>query len=414
MARISHTILLIESSPDHANLVQSWVAAGSRDTAIVLISAETLAAGLRQVAKGGVDLILLDLNLPDSSGLRTFEAVKTTAGGVPIIVLSAGEAEALTLQAIHRGAEDYLVKSKCGPELFVRVVESAIVRHKARESGKPAKVIGIISAAGGTGSTTIACTFAAELRRQTNEKVLLADLNLSAGLVAFMFGMTNTMTFSMRDAVDNFDRLDQSCWENMVLRGPADLHIVASPDLLGADDLPSADISRVLNLIKPFYQWIVLDLGRLNGCSMGLLKSVDDVLVVTTPAVPSIYGAILAVNALKGVGFEGTRLGLIVNQIGKSQPLRSNEIDKLFGIQINARLPAAPYEMEEACRLKRLPGENSAFRKQVAVLARKIAGLPEPLARRNFGWLQWLSRGFRRTRDSESSIRPVSILRLDP
>src|ERR1700686_1137009 len=111
-----------------------------------------------------------------------------------------------------------------------------------------------------------------------------------------MIGLANTTTFSMRDAVANLHSLDQSCWEAMVPRDAGDLHIVPSPDLLGVDDLPVNDIALVLDLIKPFYQWMVLDLGRLNACSMGLLGRVDDILLVTTTTVPSYYGAILAVN----------------------------------------------------------------------------------------------------------------------
>lgn len=412
------TILLIDGSADFAKLVQSWIATGSSETSMILKRAETLESGLRQLAFGGVDLILLDLNLPDSSGFNTFEATRANAPGIPVIVLSTGDAEAITLQTIHKGAEDYLVKSKCGPELFTRVVESAFVRHKARETSKATKVIGVLGAGGGTGVTTVACNFAAELRRQSNEKVLLADLNLHTGLVPFIIGITETTTFSMRDAVENLHRLDQSCWESMVLHGPDDLHIVASPDLLGTDDLPVAAIARVLNLIKPFYQWLVLDLGRLNSFSMGLLGIVDDVFVITSTAVSSIYGAILAVNSLKGAGFEGARLSLIVNQVGKAQPLSEKEIEKLFGIEIAARLSSVPQEMEEAYQQKRLPGEDSVFGRQIAVLVQKVAGLPEQASKRNSWAVQSLLQGFRRPRvaprdESKAERKTGAVLKLD-
>jgi Flp pilus assembly CpaE family ATPase len=389
MDKITHTILLIEDSPYYAKLIQVWIAAASGDTSLILTLAETLEAGLRRLAQGGVDLILLDLDLPDSTGLKTLAVTRANAPGIPIVVLSASDDEAITIQAIQEGAEDYLVKDKCGAELLLRVVESAIARHKARPgtggagtSAMRVRVIGVLCAVGGAGATTVACNLAVELGRQTSEKVLLADLSLHTGLVSFMLGLANPM-FSMRDAVANLDRLDQSCWEGMVTRGPADLHIMPSPDLLGADDLPVAAISQVLNLAKPFYQWIVLDLGRLNSCSMGLLRAVDHVLVVTTTAVPCLYGAIVMVAALKGAGFEETRLSLIVNQIGKAQPLSAKEIDKLFGIQIAARLPADPAGMEEAFRQKTLPRENSIFRRHVAILARQLAGLSAPMSRGN-------------------------------
>lgn len=408
MERIHRTILLIDDSPDYAQLVQSWIAQTSGETALVLKCAETLEAGLRQVAEGGIDLILLDLTLPDSSGFNTFAAARASAASTPIVVLSAVDTEAITLQTIHEGAEDYLVKSSCSPELLLRVVESAMVRHKARAgmssgaiSADRTRVIGVVSAVGGAGATAVACNLAAELRRQTNGKVLLADLNLHMGSVSFMMGLTNTTAFSLRDAVANLHRLDQSCWEGMVTRGPSDLHVVLSPDLLGSDDLPVDTILQLLNRIKPFYQWIVLDLGRLNGCSMGLLHSVDDVFVVTTTAVPSLYGAILVVNALKGGGVKEERLGLIVNQVGKVQPLSASEIDKLFGIPIAATLSADHHEIERACEQKRLPLENSTFRRQIAILACKLAGLPQPVSGQKLRPFHWVAHRFRRTPSTE-------------
>jgi Flp pilus assembly CpaE family ATPase len=403
MDRINHTILLIDDSPDYAKLVQAWIAGAAGETALVLKQAGTLEAGLRQVAAGGIDLILLDLNLPDSSGFNTFAVTRASALGIPIVVLSAVDTEAITLQTIHEGAEDYLVKSSCSSELLLRVVESAIVRHKARFSMSGAaapsdrpRVIGVVAAVGGAGATTVACNLAAQLHRQTSGKVLLADLNLHTGSISFMMGLTKAATFSIRDAAANLHRLDQSCWEGMVTRGPADLHILLSPDLLGTDDLPVDTILQVLNRIKPFYRWIVLDLGRLNACSMGLLHSVDDVLVVTTTAIPSLYGAILVVNALKGAGVKEAQLSLIVNQIGKAQPLSTSEIDKLLGIQIAATLPADHHEMEKACEQKRLPDENSSFSKQIATLAQKVSGLPKPASAQNLRPFQWVARRFRR------------------
>jgi pilus assembly protein CpaE len=392
----NHTILLIDDSPDYADLMQTWILpADSSETALILKRAETLEAGLRLAKSGGVDLILLNLNLRDSSGFNTFVAIRAHAPGIPIVVLTAYDNEPITLQTIHEGAEDYIVRNKCGPELLRRVVESAIVRHKARtgESDRaallaPTRVIGIVGAAGGAGTTTVACNMAAELRGQTGEKVLLVDLNLHTGLVSFIVGLTHT-TFSVRDAIANLHRLDQRCWDMMVPRTSDDLHILPSPDLLGGEDLPADAISRVLERIKPFYQWIVLDLGRLNASSMKLLPGVDQVFVVTTTAVPGLYGAILVVDALKAAGFENPQLSLILNRIATEQPLSAGEIYKLLGIQIGASLSADPGEMEKACNQKRLPGENSLFRRQIAFLVRKVAGLPEPPAKRNFWSLLW-------------------------
>jgi len=77
------TVLLIEDSPDYAELVQQWLSIRS-DMAFVLNWTDSLLAGLNRLEQGGVDVILLDLGLPDSSGLGTFTRTKLKASGVPL------------------------------------------------------------------------------------------------------------------------------------------------------------------------------------------------------------------------------------------------------------------------------------------------------------------------------------------
>jgi len=64
-----------------------------------------LAIGLNRLSQGGVDLVLLDLDLPDSEGLETFTRIRADGHNVPLIVLSAGDSEPLALQMLQDGAD---------------------------------------------------------------------------------------------------------------------------------------------------------------------------------------------------------------------------------------------------------------------------------------------------------------------
>src|SRR5580658_6973738 len=99
------SVLLVEDSPEYASLVQRWSI--EKEKGFILNWTDTLDAGLKRLAQGGVDVVLLDLGLPDSDGPATFAAVKAAAGGVPIIILSGADSELLTLQMIREGAQDY-------------------------------------------------------------------------------------------------------------------------------------------------------------------------------------------------------------------------------------------------------------------------------------------------------------------
>src|SRR5690348_7227728 len=328
MQRKTIKVLLIEDSPEYAELVQNWLSP-SGEISFALSWTDTLAAGLHRLRQGSVDVILLDLGLPDSDGLETFTKTRNQAPGVPVIILSAGDNESLALQTIQEGAGDYLVKSTCNREQLVRAVRYALVRRKqatksvAEGSTGQTRVIGVVGAKGGVGTTTVACNLAAELRHQTGQKVLLADLDVHAGSVSFL--MSLHAKYSILDAISIVDDLDHASWEQLVTNAGDDLHVLPSPGLFGSGELKTENMRKVLTLVRPMYDWMVLDLGRLNGISAGLLEIVNETFVVTTIGIPALYEAKRVIDALVKAGMDGDRLRLIVNEIEETHTLSGRQ-----------------------------------------------------------------------------------------
>jgi pilus assembly protein CpaE len=234
-----------------------------------------------------------------------------------------------------------------------------------------------MGAKGGVGATTFACNLAIELRRQTDQAALLADLDVNAGLVNFL--MNTEAEYSILDAVANLHRLDLSFWDGIVAHGPGGVDIVRSPNLLGVDEPDVRKIQHVLTLIRTFYRWTVLDLGRMTGLSLSLLDKVSELYLVTMTSVPALYEAKRTIGALMKAGLEADRLRLIVNQVGTTQEFSGNELNRLFGVPVYAKLPGAAQELHDACTQGKLLGGNSAYRLQIAGLTRKLARLPEEM-----------------------------------
>lgn len=373
------TVLLIEDSPQYAQLVQHWFANVAGGDGFVLNWTDSLADGMRRLEKGGVDVILLDLGLPDCSGMDTFTQTRARAPKTPIVILSSADSESLALQMIQEGAEDYLVKSSCDAEALARAVRRAVVRHKSQgnaghASSLPSRVVGVVGAKGGSGTTTIACTLAAELHLQTGQKVLLADLDPSGGLVSFLSGVD--CQYSMRDATDNLQRLDLNCWESLVTQDSDGLHVIPSINL-DQEEIDSGRLREVLAFTRPLYSWTVLDLGRLNHKSISLLGPESEVFVVTASTIPALYTAKRAIEALRGAVIDTDRIRLIVNRTGEKHLMSGDAMNSMFGIPVYATIPSDPSELHQACVQKRLPGVQSNIRKAIAGLARKVTGLPE-------------------------------------
>ena len=80
------------------------------------------------------DVILLDLNLPDSSGMETCRRMSGAAGQVPIIVLTGAEDEAIAAEAMRLGVQDYLVKGQAYGSVIGRTIRYAVERSQAQEA----------------------------------------------------------------------------------------------------------------------------------------------------------------------------------------------------------------------------------------------------------------------------------------
>ncbi len=123
------TILLIEDNLADSRLIKEMcLDCGTID---LDIQCELrLASGLARLRKGGVDAVLLDLNLPDSLGIETLTLVDTEFPEIPIIVLTGQEDEAIAVEAVKQGAQDYLVKGMAEGNQLVRSVRYAIERKR--------------------------------------------------------------------------------------------------------------------------------------------------------------------------------------------------------------------------------------------------------------------------------------------
>jgi serine phosphatase RsbU (regulator of sigma subunit) len=128
MASNGHVnILLIEDSPTIAKLAEMWLSEGLA-TPFVLHTADRLSDGLRILAKNGIDLIVLDLNLPDSAGLDTFRTVFAHAGDTPIVIMSGESDVDMATEAVREGAQDYVIKGSLNDNRLALPVRFALER----------------------------------------------------------------------------------------------------------------------------------------------------------------------------------------------------------------------------------------------------------------------------------------------
>ncbi len=124
-------ILTIEDNPGDVELMWEMLA-NTGDHEFDFVCANRLSTGLERLAKGGIDVVTLDLGLPDSQGLETLSRVHAQAPDVPLVVMTGLGDDMLALKAVKEGAQDYLVKGEIDGAMIWRTINYAVARADAQ------------------------------------------------------------------------------------------------------------------------------------------------------------------------------------------------------------------------------------------------------------------------------------------
>ncbi len=122
-----YKVLLVDDSESDRGIYRRYLL-GNKDYDYQILEAETLEEGLKVWQSEAPDLVLVDVNLPDGSGLKLLAEIKknTPPKNIPVIVMTGEGDERIAVRAMQLGASDYLVKDDITPSIFCCYVRSAI------------------------------------------------------------------------------------------------------------------------------------------------------------------------------------------------------------------------------------------------------------------------------------------------
>ena len=132
MTASSVRVLLVEDSPSDALLLQEHLGLVGFES-FKVTHVETLEGAVARLRADPFDVVLLDLSLPDSTGLDTFIRTHREAPHVPLVVLTGTTDEMLGIEAVRRGVQDYLIKGQADERLIARAIRYAIEHKRAEE-----------------------------------------------------------------------------------------------------------------------------------------------------------------------------------------------------------------------------------------------------------------------------------------
>ncbi len=263
-----------------------------------IVRAASLADARESLARTPCDVVLLDMSLPDSSGLETLRAVHEAATATAIVVLTGYEDDRVAVDTIHRGAEDYLVKGTVTSDGIARSIRYAIERKAAAESLKQ---------------------YRSHLEELVDERT--AELKAANALLVGEVDARRKTEADLRDAIARLEDLDRAKSRFVTnvsheLRTPLTSMIYAVGNLLRGVKGPLPDgVRDYLGMLRDDAQRLrgtvgdILDLRRIEAGTLILdrvnvpfarfvRRTVADVL-----AQAEAQGTPLAVHASRGTGF---------------------------------------------------------------------------------------------------------------
>lgn len=335
---------------------------------------------LEQLGKIKPEALLLDLTTVPTDLAVAMRQIKVHAPRTKVVALHAIEDSKMILSAMRAGVNEFLHPplEDSLPNALERILSAAESDVGTTSRGK---VIGFLSAKGGCGATTLACHVAWELQNQTRKRVLLADLDLTSGLVGFL--MKTPSSYSILDAVKNLARLDESLWKALIVENRPNLSVIPAPASYSRWDHPDENqLKQILQFMRTQHDWIVLDLGRsLNSIATAVLDEIDQLFLVSTLEVVALHGLKTIVH---GLFDQGEKLQLVLNRTPKLMDISTQELEKILGRSLYAALPNDYMGLYQSYSSGNLLNSNTRLAQHFGLLASKIAGLPPAKTKKRF------------------------------
>jgi len=282
----------------------------------------------------------------------------------------------LLLEAMRVGVQDFLAKPvdpASLKEMLLRFTEDI----DARDRSSLDRLIVVMGAKGGVGATTVAVNIGVQLSTFARKRVALLDFANPLGNVHLLLDLHPK--FTVRDAVDNMDRLDSHFFAGLLTHHKTKLEIlggVTQPEEWQAIHIPS--LERVVNVAQNTFDMVLLDMGsQFSSEWSSILRMARMILIVAEANVPALWTLERRLLALKGFGVDPERARVIINRWHKGDE------DVLRGIQKDINRPvfaSLPNDFRMASTAVNLgtplqENHNNVLSSRYRQIAAQLAGL---------------------------------------
>lgn len=318
-------------------------------------------------------LCFLDVSSDPERALSTIQALLQVHPSLQIVALLTETDPDLILRCLRQGAAEFLVEPFTADQL--RPALEKLARMRPHANGAPhgsGRVICVAPAKGACGATTIAIHLAIQLRKLGLKRVLLADLDLLTGTIAFSLKLKSP--YSFLDAIQRAATLDESVWKALIIQcGGVDVLLAPENPADGIQEVQ--DPSPIVDVSRTLYDAVILDTASVYGdWGIALAQLCDDMILVTTNELPALQAAQRALTYLEHHQVPRTKIKLLVNRFGKDVGLSREAIETALRTEVYQLLPSDYEAIQKAVIEGKTAPPQSAFGRSIAALAGELMG----------------------------------------
>jgi len=324
------------------------------------------------------DVVFLDLSRNTDPFLQFAAQLRRVWPSVKLVACSSTmpPSPQLLLEAMRSGVQDFIPKPVDGDslrELLQRIAKDA----QTQEIGPADKLIVIMGAKGGVGTTTVAVNLGVQLSTFANKRTVLLDLAGPLGNAHLLLDLH--LRFGLRDSVENLERLYSHFLAGLLTAHKTKLEPlggVTQPEEWQKIDVKLLD--RVINVAKNSFDFVLVDMGSQFSTEWSaVLRMARLILIISEANVPSLWTLERRLKAIKGFGIEPSRARIIVNRWHKGDDEVLKSIEKQLSQPVFACLPNDFRKASQAANLGTplQDNHNNILNNRYRQIAGQLAGI---------------------------------------
>lgn len=322
---------------------------------------ESVEETLKKLEEKEADVILIGANV-SGDGYKVSEKVNAEYPEVAVIIIEEDFKEETIHKAIFAGAKDVLVYPFTPTKLVDTIykthelLKKRLVLHrentsKVKKQSHLGSVITVFSTKGGVGKTFISINLAIALKKQSQNRVVLVDLDLDFGNAALALNIVPKYTLS--DVVDDIKNIDQDLIESYLIPHESGIKILPAngkPQL--TEFINAQHIEIILRLLQKSFDYVIIDMpARFCEPVNPALVIADKLFVVTTPEVATIRNVKSSLITLNDLNYPKSKIRIILNCADSRGLIKTKDVEttlngSIYGI-INVDYKSAITSLNE-------------------------------------------------------------------